>query len=990
MKLRLNSILLFCILSIHGYSQFTVSGVVTDAKDGSAIIGANIIEVGTGNGTITDIDGRYSFAVNSGNATISFSYTGYITQDMLIGNQALINVPLFEDNTLLDQVVVVGYGIQKKSDVTSAISSIKGKDIDKIATSNIEQALQGKVSGVYVAPSSGNPGAGAVVRIRGTGTLNNANPLYVIDGMITYDASVLNPQDVESIEILKDASAAAIYGSRGANGVIIVTTKNGKKSKSGSITLSAYRGTQSLTKKIPLLNGQEFATAFNEMRGQAYYPNPADFGDGTDYQDEIFRDAPISNIQVSAGGGTETFSYNLSANYFDQEGILKNTSFKRGTIRLNIENKLNKWLTLGNNVSYSLTQNQNGPNVVTSAYRMPSLLSPYTADGKFTDPTFFGLALANPIADQFYKSNNFSHGDRLFGNVFGEIEFIKNLKFKSNFGFDRANGKNKYFEPKFEVSGSQRNLSDRLSAGFNQGDNWIWEQTVTYAKQLNKDHSITLLGGYTAEERSSEFFGGSRENFPGTADELLYLSAGNDTTQMNFGGAVDEALISQLFRVNYAFKNNYFLTASVRRDQSSRFTEENRTGYFPSASIGWNIGNEDFMTKLGFFDDLKLRMSYGVLGNQASANTYPAAGVVNSGLYAVFGTSESINQGATLLSLSNPNLHWETSKQLDAGMDGSILKGQLRFELDWYNRTTYDIISSVPIPDYVGSNTNPIVNTAEVKNTGWDISLKYTKGGAFSYNFGVNVSPVTNEVTKLAQGKNEIFAAFLQGEPATHTEVGLPIGAFYGYKVAGIFQNDEEIAASATLGGEKPGDIKYADIDNNGKIDGDDRTYLGSPIPTLTFGASAGFEYMGFDVNIDFLGVSGNKVYNAKETFRFGVYNWEKHVANAWTKDVPSTTEPRVTNGGHNYRVSDHYLQDGSFMRLRNVSIGYTLPPSLLNKLKMGGLRVFASATNLWTKQNFSGYSPEFPNSGSPFEVGIDFGNYPIAKSVQAGIELKF
>ncbi|MBK8700058.1 MAG: TonB-dependent receptor [Saprospiraceae bacterium] len=979
-----------CLGSFGLYAQFQVNGRVTDAKDGSPLIGATLEETGTLNGTTTDFDGNFSIVLASGNARLTVSYVGYAMLTVEVSGRAIVDVVMAEDGVLLEQVVVVGYGVQKKSDVTGSISSLKGKEIEKVATSNIEQALQGKIAGVHVTPASGNPGAGAVIRIRGTGTLNNANPLYVIDGMITYDASLVNPQDVESIEVLKDASAAAIYGSRGANGVIIITTKNGRQKKSSQIGFASYYGTQTITKEIPMLSGQEFAKAYNQLRGQTYYPDPTIFGQGTNYQNEIFREAPIYNVQFSANGGSDLMTYNLSANYFKQDGVLKNTAFERGTFRLNTETKLNSWLSFGSNISYAISKNHNGPNVVTSAYRMPSVLAPYKEDGSYTDPTFFGLALANPLADQFYKSNNYGNGERLFGNLYMEASLLKNFKFRSNFGFDRARDKSRYFEPKFEVSASQRNLYDRLSVGQSAGNNWIWEQTLTYTKDFGNDHSLTVLAGYTAEERTSEWIGGSRENFPGTADELLYLSSGNDTTQMNYGRTVDEALVSQLFRLNYAYKSRYFVTASLRRDQSSRFTEVNRTGYFPSMSLGWNIGREGFVTDLDIFTDLKARFSYGILGNQASASTYPSAGVVSSGLYAVFGSSESLSQGATLLSLSNPNLHWETSRQADIGLDGSFFDGKLSFEIDWYNRLTYDIISAVPIPDYIGSQTNPVVNTAEVLNTGWDIGLRYNKAGDFGYSFGANISPVKNEVTKLAQGKNEIFAAFLQGEPATHTEVGLPIGSFYGYKVEGIFQNEEEIAGSPNIGGEKPGDLRFADTDNNGIIDGDDRVFLGSPIPTLTYGFSAGCDYKGFDLAIDFLGVHGNKVYNAKETFRFGVYNWEKNVAEAWTVDNPSTTEPRVTNGGHNYRVSDRFLQDGSFFRLRNVSIGYTLLQTICNKMRLQSFRVYLGGNNLWTKQSFSGYSPEFANSGNPFEVGIDFGNYPIAKSTQLGIDLKF
>ncbi len=988
-QFRWASLFFFICYSIASSSQINVTGKVTDGKDNSPLIGASVVEKGSSNGVSTDFEGNFSLAVASNNAVLVFSYLGYITKEIKLEGLSSIEVTLDEDIQILDQVVVVGYGVQKKRDVSASISSLKGKEVEKIATSNIEQALQGKISGVYVSPSSGNPGAGAVIRIRGTGTLNNANPLYVIDGMITYDASIVNPQDVENIEVLKDASAAAIYGSRGANGVIIITTKNGKSRKTSQLNVSSYFGTQKLTKEIALLNGSQFANAYNLLRGQNYYPDPSAFAEGTNYQREIFREAPISNIQFGANGGSENFNYAFSANYFDQKGILKNTAFKRGTFRINTEAKVNSWLNFGNNVSYTLSKNENGPNVVSSAYRMPSVIAPKDSTGKFSDPTFFGLAIANPIADQFYKSNNFSTGDRLFGNLYLEASPLKNLKIKSNFGFDKGTSKSKYFEPKFSVSASQLNRNDRLSAGFSEGKNWIWEQTATYTASINQDHAITLLAGYTAEERSSEFFGGSRENFPGTAAELLYLSAGNDTTQLNYGGAVDEALVSQLFRINYALKDKYYFTASMRRDQSSRFTEANRTGIFPSMSLAWAMGREPFITKLNLFTDLKLRMSYGILGNQASASTYPSAGLVQSGLYGVFGGGENLGQGATPLSLSNPNLHWETSRQADIGLDGSLLNGQLTFELDWYNRFTYDIIAAVPIPAYVGSQDNPIVNTAQVLNTGYDIALKYNKVGKIGYSFGVNVSPVSNEVKKLAQGKNEIFAGFQNGEPSTHTIVGLPIGAFYGYKMEGIFQTQEELDASPIFGGEKPGDIKFQDLDKNGKLDDKDRQYLGSPIPTLTYGFNGSLDFMGFDIAIDFLGVRGNKVYNAKEASRFGVYNWEQHVANAWTKEKPSATEPRVTNGGHNYRVSDRFLQDGSFFRLRNISIGYALSSSISKALKIGSLRVFASGTNIWTSQKFTGYSPEFPNGSSPFEVGFDYGSYPIAKSIQFGVDLK-
>ena len=371
-------------------------------------------------------------------------------------------------------------------------------------------------------------------------------------------------------------------------------------------------------------------------------------------------------------------------------------------------------------------------------------------------------------------------------------------------------------------------------------------------------------------------------------------------------------------------------------------------------------------------------------------NRYPTSAIINSGLNAVFGTGESVNQGATQLSISNPNLKWEVSNQTDIGFEAGFLKDRLTVEMDWYSRHSYDIIADVPIPDYVGSQNNPFVNTAEVLNSGIELGANWRQSGTFDYNIGINFSTVNNEVLALAKGKNEIFDAFINGEPATHTIIGLPIGALYGYQVEGIFQSAEEIASSAIFGSEKPGDIKFKDIDGNGKLDAEDRVYLGSPIPKITYGFNFGAGYKGLDFNADFFGVHGNKVFNEKETSRFAVYNWEAHVADAWTVDNPSTSEPRVTNGGHNYRPSDRFIQDGSFFRLRTLSLGYSLPVSLLSKIKIESFRIFVSGTNLWTKQSFTGYNPEFPNSSSPFKVGFDNGTYPIAKSIQFGVETKF
>ena len=976
-------------------AQVQIAGHITDQATGESLIGVTVGEKGTTNGTITDLNGDFKMTIQSGEAVLLLSYIGYTPQEIAVAGRTRIDIAFAEDLTTLDQVVIVGYGTQRKSDLTGAVGSIQGDKLKSIATVDVAQSLQGKLAGVYVSPGSGEPGAAAVIRIRGTGTLNNADPIFVIDGMITYDASFVNPQDVASVEVLKDASACAIYGARGSNGVIIITTKSGAKRGNAIISLNSYYGTTETTKRLDLMNAAQFAQSYNELTNSLYFPDPASLGEGTDWQNEIFRTAPISNIQLGINGGSERYTYNISGNYFKQSGILKNDELQRITVRLNNEFQVNNWLKIGNNLAYSNVKRDIAPaGVISSAYRIPPTVSPKDSVGNFSDPTSpYGLAIANPAADLFYRSNNSRANDRFFGTVYGELNLFKYFKFRSNFGFDIDNESGKAFTPIYQVSPSQIVKDDLLSVRRNQKRDWIWEQTLTFDRSWGESHHLTVLGGYTAEQRRFEFLQASRRNFPGTIDDLLYLSAGNDTTQANSNGANDEGLVSFLFRTNYTLFNRYLFTVSARADQSSRFAEGNRQGFFPSFSVGWNAAQEEFIENLGWFDRLKFRFSYGVLGNQNSIRNryYPSLGIIRSGLYAIFGAGENLNQGATLVDYSNPDLKWENARQTDAGLEIGVFGNRLTAEIDWYNRLTYDIIAAVPIPDYVGSGSAPLVNTAKVRNTGWDITLNWRQAGRFSWNVGAILSPVRNEIVSLNDQKSEIFGASIQGEFATHSIPGEPIGSFYGYKTNGVFQSDAEAQASPRLEGETAGDLRFVDINGDGKIDATDRTQLGSPIPTLTYGFNAGFDFLGFDFSADILGVTGNQVYNAKKAARFSVYNWEASVFEGrWTPEHPTATQPRITNGGHNYRVSDYYLEDGSFIRLRNVVLGYNLPLSVIQRAKLSKFRVYVSGTNPWTKQKYSGYSPEFSNADTPFEVGLDNIGYPVTKSWQAGLEVTF
>lgn len=1002
------NVLLFLILCSWSLSaQQMVGGRITDAADGSEIIGATIVEKGTSNGTASNAQGQYSLRVSGPDAVLVVSYTGYTTLEVPIQGRPTVDITLGEAENLIDQVVVVGYGVQRKSDLTGSVGQVKADAIKQIPTGTLEQALQGKIAGVYVTPTSGEPGQGAIIRVRGTGTLNNANPIYVIDGMITYDANFLNPQDVASVEVLKDASAQAIYGSRGANGVIIITTKNGKQRQGEAvISLNAFYGQQEITRQIDMVNAAQFIELYNELEGVTPLPAPAD-AEGTNWQDVIFRKAPVANINLGITGGGDRFSYNFSGNYFDQTGVIENSSLQRVTARFNSEARVNSWFRVGNNLAYTNSLVNLEPGVVNSAYRIPPVFAPRDSNGNFSDPTSpFGLAIGNPAAELFYRDNRVRRENRFFGTIYGDITFLKNFTFRSNFGFDIDQRNSRFFTPIYRVSNSQLTTIDQLALEKSERRDWIWEQTLTYNQEWT-NHRLNVLAGYTAEQRRDESVFAGRANFAGSSDDLLYLDAGNDTTQTNRGFASDEALVSYLFRTNYTFFERYLFTFSMRVDQSSRFLEENRTGYFPSFSLGWNVGQEQFIQRLNTFDRLKVRFSWGRIGNQASARRYPSFGAITSNLYVPFGSNEALNQGATLVSFGNPDLRWETTEQANLGLEVGLFNNRLSAEIDFYSRRTFDIISAVAVPDYVGTDQDPLVNTAEVLNQGIDLTLNWRQAGDFSWNVGFIFSPVRNEVQKLNNDEqtDEILASFIQGEPASRTVVGQPIGGFYGYQMDGIFNDQAEIDALNSrareltgnsvavyqTGSLKPGDIKFRDNNGDGIVDAEDREYLGSPIPTLSYGLSAGFEWRGIDFSADVFGVSGNKIFNEKKVARFSVYNWEQSFYDGrWTPENPDADRPRITNGGSNYRVSDYFIEDGSFFRLRTIVLGYSLPKIWLDPVRISRLRVYISGFNLWTSQKYSGYSPEFGNRDDVFRVGFDGGIYPVTKSYQFGVDVTF
>lgn len=969
-----------------------VTGTVTSNEDGRPLPGVSVSIQGTGIGTLTNASGRYVLTPPSPNDTLVFSSIGFGQQRVAIGGRSVINVVLAVEAVALQEIVVTGYGTQQRRDVTGAIATVTGERIAEVATPSVVQALQGKVAGVQVTPASGRPGEGAVVRIRGVGTLNNASPLYVVDGMLLDDINFLSPNDIASVEVLKDASATAIYGSRGANGVIIVTTRKGNLERPTSFSVNAYVGTQSVQNPIDLVNAREYAMLANELAANTgvapYFPNPSAVGPGTDWQSEIFQNAPIQSYQLSSSGGTERITYYFSANLIDQAGAIPKSDFRRVTLRLNNDYQLTSFVSLGHNLNFAYRDGLNPPGVLRSLYYADPTITPRNEEGGFANASIRSSA-GNPAASVFY-TNNDETGNRLVGNVFADLDLPLNLTFRSSFGLDYDREDYRSFVPVFVVSPTQQNTTSDLLVQTRTNSSWLWENTVNY-NYARPGHRLNALAGITVQSFENEVLGGRRTNIVGERPSLWYLNAGDAEGQTNFNSAFDWKMLSYLFRTNYTLLERYLLTASLRIDGSSRFGTENRYGYFPSMALGWNLHEEAFLQNVNLISALKLRASWGRIGND-KIGAYPAFPTVRGNLNAVFGPEEQLRFGATPVDLANPDVRWEQTSQTNVGADFALLEGRLDGTLDYYRRVTEGILVRVPIPNYVGAASDPFVNAAEVLNRGVEGSLTWnSRMGGLGLELGVNGATVHNEVLSLGGGREEIRGGGLGNEISftTRTVVGQPIGAFWGFQVEGVFQTEEEIDNSPRRGGERPGDLRYADLNGDGRISEADKTFLGSPIPSLIYGFNTRLDWRGFDLSAAFAGQRGNKIFNGKKAVRFGVDNFERSYLDRWTGPGTSNWEPRVTNAGHNYQASERFLEDGSFLKLQTAQLGYRLPEQWTGRSPLNQARLYVSGTNLFTLSGYSGYTPEL-TADAVISSGIDLGIYPPMRTITVGVDLTF
>ncbi|MFA5816339.1 MAG: TonB-dependent receptor [Bacteroidales bacterium] len=1008
---RINlKIIILLILILTGNSfviaqNRVVTGKVTGSDTGETLPTATVAVKGTTRGVITDMNGNYQIEILPGDAILKFSFVGYEPQEVEIGNKTVINVALQVKRSTLEEVVVIGYGTVRKSDLTGAVSSVKSKDLVKITSINPEQNLQGKVTGVQVTSTSGAPGATPVVRIRGVGTFNNSSPIYVVDGVILDNISFLNSGDIASMEVLKDASATAIYGSRGANGVIIVTTKTGTKGTDKPVfSFSSEFGMQYLAKKIDLLNGKEFAIITNEIVPGTY--NNVDAVPDTDWQDLIFNPAPMHNSQFSISGSTPKTEYYVSFGLFQQDGIIDKSSYKRYTIKINNAYKLTDHIKFGNNFTLAPYQQQNAPNVTYSVYRAQPLLNPYYPDGSY------GVVynVGNPLADLEYY-NNYGSGVRGVGNIYGEFTFLDGFTLRSSYGVDAGFGKAKSFTPAFTVynpdgtATQQQNVLSDIYKGNSENMSWLWENTLNYTKTFGI-HSINAVAGYTMQETKSESLGLSGENVIRNGSDFWYIGppyvydpSNNVNTIQSISNGVDPnqyySMLSYLFRANYTLMDKYMFTVTFRRDGSSKFAKENRFSNFPSLAAGWNIGREKFMEKLPMFTTMKIRASWGIIGNE-KISYFDRFARVKSDIVAIIGQPDMAIAAASYGKSGNPNLKWESTTQTDIGLEFGMIKNKLTGEFDFYNRVTDDILVELSTPGHMGNGLGQKIryNAGSVLNRGFELSLNWRdQVGEFTYGFGVLGSTIHNEVLSIggASGVDSLLIGgyLVNGQTVTQSRVGLPIGAFFGYVTDGVFQTQEELDAYPHSSQAEVGDLRFVDTNGDGKLNGLDRTYLGSSIPKFVYGFNFELAYKGFEFSADFQGQTGNKIFNGKEVVRPDPYNFEQHVYNRWTGPGTSNTEPRSSFGGYNFSISDRFVQDGSFMRLRNVTLAYRVPESFAKKFKLNDLRIYLKGTNIYTLTQFTGYTPEI-GSYDVLSNGIDHGTYPVTAVYSVGLNLTF
>ncbi|MDD3787332.1 MAG: TonB-dependent receptor [Petrimonas sp.] len=1005
-------------LVLQAQSTLNVRGSVKDAITNEELIGVTVLVVETGAGTVTDVNGNFELTVPVNN-TLRISYVGYSNQEIVITNQTALEINLRPETQLMDELVVVGYSAQKKSTLTGAVAPVSVSDMERRRVADVRQALQGQVAGVQVTQSTGAPGDEIEITIRGLGTIGNNSPLYIIDGVPTRELSFVNPSDIESMTVLKDASAAAIYGSRASAGVIVITTKNGSSGKT-SLDVNYYRGIQYAANLPKMLNSEQYMNVVEKAWNNAGYsgtnPYTADKGRGdfanTNWLDELFEPGYLQDIQMTASGGNDRLQYLLSVGYINQDGIVvyNNDKYNRFNFRTNINANLTDRIKVGTNMQLSyavqdkLSSKGDAPGIIRHALLRPPVISvykspndpTYTERDPFTDLPFYvhnnrdtgGWEsdkyewTQNPIALAYFTDDTRTHF-KTFGNLFGEIAFLseKELKFRTNLGIDLNYRHDKAFYPNFgddDGGGSQidrglgrQNRPNGLNEYRGEEFTFTWNNTLNYDKMFNL-HSLNALIGSEFITNYGSGISASRRRYEYDTEKFRYIDFGSTEQDLWNGGTGSEwALMSYFASLTYVYDMRYMLTANFRADASSRFAKNNQWGYFPSLSVGWKLSEEQFMKKYDWLSDLKLRASVGQLGNQEIAN------------YAYLTLIKKDGDKYLISRYGNPDLKWETTTQYNAGLDAGFFKNRLYFTVDYFQKYTTDILLPISLPSIVGDVQPTIVNAGEVSNRGWEFGVTLRNSEReFKYNINANLTTVQNRVEKLHPNLPSLVGS------VTRTQPGQPLNAYYGYEFEGIYQNANEIEThlyGTTNPTVVPGDIRFKDLNNDGKIDDNDRNFIGDPNPKLLYGLNLSGSYKNFDLAILFQGVGQVDRYNdSKKIIDYDTrpFNYTTNILNAWDGEGSTNEIPRVsfTDNGSS-KISSIFVESASYFRMKNVELGYSF--NNIKRLGLQNIRLYVSGQNLFTLTNYTGLDPESTDL-------IDMGTYPQSKSFIFGINLSF
>lgn len=1015
MKKRLYIFFLLCLIALSGFAQeIKVTGIITEASINEPMPGVTIQVKGTTNGAISDMNGQYTIQVKM-NDILIFSTIGMKTVERKVSSTAPINVSMEDDNVQLDQVVVIGYGTVKKSHLSGAVSSVSAKDLKGDIATNAANALQGKIAGVSVMSSSGDPNSGMTINVRGVSSLSNNAPLYVIDGAFG-DINMIDPNDIQSIEVLKDAAAAAIYGSRAAGGVVLISTKGGRKEMPTKVDVNVFTGIQQNPKKLNVLNGEEYSrfARYYGLAGDGYGAEVGAtpfVGKGTDWQDVMLNTAMVYKANATFTGGSKNASFSASGGYLNKDGILRNTSHESYNIRLKSDfSFLNNRVTVGESLILRLAQGFGGTDqdTMNGLLRFPTVIPVYDPTNATGWGTSADINLPNPLAYSEVIDMK-SENTQIFLNAYLQAEIINGLKYKLNLGLRRNHTKNRTYTNAYDLGTYDINEAPDLSESFSSFDSWVLENTLNYDRTFGK-HTIAAMVGYSAQKDKYYGFNGSNSDIP----EYIETMTGNVTTMKAESSIGEQALVSLFGRIMYSYDDRYLFSASIRRDGSSRFKKGHQFGNFPSVSVGWNIHREKFFKPLErIFDQVKLRFSYGKLGNQEMDSYYPTLSVVSDGMNYLQGNSIWFGKLPFVSAVSPKYLTWENTETYNFGLDLMLLSGRISLTADAYIKNTNNVLLPVPNASSTGISGLPIKNAGQVQNKGIELSATWRDRIADKVNYyiGANVSTASNKVTEITAGGpgmaiSGYSAHGAGGRGINRFKKGHSMSYFNLIESDGIFRSMEEIENHTNKKGEmiqpgaQIGDVRYKDWNGDGVINENDQHDVGSPFPNFTFGLRLGGDWNNFDLNLFIDGVTGNKIYNyPRFCLESGAFNGNLSttVANSWRPDNPNTNMPRFSKSDgtdNKLAYTDRWLEDGSYVRLKSVDIGYTFPKQWLQKAMIQNLRLYISMENLLTLTKYSGYTPDLGESTSTgvsynvFSRGIDQGRYPIPRTFSFGVQI--